>query len=312
MKLTHTIAVITAGVLLMGNAPAQGPISSLMEERAKIATDAQAAAAFDKALDGACGKPGADIAARILAAENIASGSANETLAEIYMEDKLTPEGASKILWGKLPEAVRKKAIEHIATKKNLDMVDLKAAEGLSMDGGALAELKSREADLIGLLPKTSMHRYVMANRLFNLGMDQRVEGYMKDQEILDALGGTMPAEAYDKLRREMLARCLGAWTRTQRAAKLPTNSQKDLEEAMAPVLAALNAPLWEGLPAAVAKYGITLTTPDYSELVEGLIFGCKRLDERQIVTSNDFAGSLMFWKGAEGYKSWTQEYKEN
>ena len=54
----------------------------------------------------------------------------------------------------------------------------------------------------------------------------------------------------------------------------------------------------------------IDLTPPDYTGLTETLARRCADLEERKITDATGFAGSLMFWKGTEEYKSWAQQYK--
>jgi hypothetical protein len=79
----------------------------------------------------------------------------------------------------------------------------------------------------------------------------------------------------------------------------------------MQPILDALNAPLWDGLPQQAATIGLDFTPPDYSALIEELTLRTADLDERRIPSAASFAGSMMFWKGTEGYQAWTQNYTQ-
>lgn len=330
------LPLLIAGVLLMGNASAQAQPSKvkiLMEARESIVTEAtnaasdkalgkldatiqveEAVATFDKEKDKLYAKDGTGVMAGLVAAESAARGSANGEMVKLYVDDKLTPDGAEAIHWGDVPKDQRKAAIGYIASKKTIDKGDLAVIRRLS--GDHYPELKPREADILGLIPKTSAERYKLGLKLFSEhaaagNWEHKFEKHIKDQEILDLLGGVHTAFWYDAFRKEMLARCIGAVTRTRRAAKLP-NDSKSFDAAMAPILTALNAPLWDGLPAAVAQYGMILTTPDYSGLVGDLTNRCNKLDERKITDTASFAGSMMFWKGVEGYKSWAQQYTED
>ena len=331
MKPTHTIAAIIAGVLLMGNALAQThtlqPVlqareqkvleaevhaSSLPPEDAALEVE-EVTSAFDLKQDSVFvrdfQKGDASVMARLAAAEKARKGAANVELAKLYLEDKLTIAGTDRIHWNTLPEDVRQEGLTHLVAKKTFDLGDIGVARKLAQNEATdFSGLKPRAAELLGVLPKESRERYGLAHRLFNPDRNgQTVEQYMTEQEMLDVLGGVMDAYYYDILRKEMLARCVGAVTRTLRASK--NKDSKAFDSAMEPILATLNAPLWEGLPAAVAPYGMSLTMPDYGKLTARLALLCKQLDERKIVTSFDFAGSLMFWKGTEGYKSWIQDY---
>ena len=330
MKHTHTTAAIIASVFLMGNALAQThtlqPVlqerehtvlaaevhaSSLPPEDATLEV-AEVTAAFDLTQDRAWvrdfQKGDASVMARLAAAEKVRKGSANIELAKLYLEDKLTIAGTDRIQWKTLPEDVRQGGLTHLVTKKTFNLGDIGVARKLAQNEATdFSGLKPRAAELLGLMPKESRERYALAHRLFNPNrIGQAAEQYMKDQEILDVLGGVMDAHYYDILRKEMLARCIGAVTRTLRASK--NKDSNAFDSAMEPILTTLNAPLWEGLPAAVAPYEMSLTMPDYGKLTARLTLLCNQLDERKITTSSNFAGSLMFLKGAEGYKSWIQD----
>ena len=90
--------------------------------------------------------------------------------------------------------------------------------------------------------------------------------------------------------------------TRTRQAANLPNDSNA-FDTAMAPILTALNAPLWDGLPAVVAPYGMRLTTPDFTGLVGELTARCNAPDGWKPADVAKFAESLAFWKGTTDHQ---------
>ena len=284
-----TIALLTGITIAFAAEP------DFITARSKLA--AKDIAAFDQEKDKLYAKDGSGVMARVAAAEAAEKGSGNTEMAKLYVEDKLTQAGAGSIKWDKIPKVDRKTAIEHIVAKETFDKGDLKAAVHISMKDGNQPELGARKDEMLGLLPKASIERYKTSNQLFNEGHKGNWIGYMKDQEILDVMGAVMSASRYDGFRKEMLARCVGAVTRTRQAANIP-NDVKAFDAAMAPILTALNAPLWDGLPAAVAPYGMTLTTPDYTGLVEELTARCNPPDDGKPADVGKFAGSLAFWKG--------------
>ncbi len=290
-----------AGALLMGSASANA--QTLMDQRAKLATE-EAVASFDKEKDASLGE---GVMARLVAGEAVAKGSEYTEMTRLYMEGKLTPEGSAMIQWDKVPMEMWQTVIKHIATKETITMADYGVVYLLPYI--ACPELKARQDELLALFPKTDWRHYHLKYTKLSPGED-----YLEDmtaQELLNLSGGIHDANPYDRIRKEMLSRCIGAVTVARRAAKM-SNTGESFDAAMAPILAALNAPLWDGLPAAMKDYGVDLAAPDYSGLIGDLTKRCKGLDERKISNVNGFAGSLMFWKGVEGYKSWAQEYTEN
>jgi hypothetical protein len=132
----------------------------------------------------------------------------------------------------------------------------------------------------------------------------------MTPAELMKVTAGIIPASDYDLIRQEVLARCIGAMTRHRRANGLP-NDSASFTAAMQPIVDALNAPLWEGLQQQASAIGLDFTAPDYGALAEELTLRNADLDECRITTAASFAGSMMFWKGTEGYKAWTQNYTQ-
>ena len=167
--------------------------------------------------------------------------------------------------------------------------------------------LKARQDEILALVSESSFQRYQIKYTKLSPGTNYLSD--MTPQELMKCTAAIRNALDYDRLRKEVLARCIGAMTRHRRAANLP-NDATSFDTAMAPVLAALNAPLWDGLQAATSALDIDLTPPDYTGLTETLARRCADLEERKITDATGFAGSLMFWKGTEEYKSWAQQYK--
>lgn len=295
------LPLLIAGVLLTGLAFADP--ETVMDQRAKLTTE-EAVAAFDKEKDVTLGE---GVMARLVAAETVAKGSEHTERVKLYIEGKLTPLGAGTIQWDKVPRDMWLTAVQHIATKETITRTDYGVLNRLPYV--ECPELKARQDEILALFPESDWRRYHMKYTKLAPGKNYLAD--MTPQELIMLTGGIIDATAYDRLRKEMLSRCIGAVTATRRAAGL-SNDSGSFDTAMAPILAALNAPLWDGLPAAMKNYGLDLTPPDYTGLIEDLTKRCKDLDERKISDVKGFAGSLMFWKGVEGYKSWSQEYTEN
>jgi hypothetical protein len=94
---------------------------------------------------------------------------------------------------------------------------------------------------------------------------------------------------------------------RTRTAAHLP-NDAESFAAAMAPVLAALDAPVWHGLQSAADGLGMDFTAPDYTKLTGELDKKCAAFDARTVPSIERFAGSLVFSKGVDGFAAWTRD----
>ena len=226
-------------------------------------------------------------------------------LADLYVQYTPKPAVNYLIMWDKVPHEKKLAVLNHLAAKPVITADEIGILNRMPyMDCPAL---KARQDEILALVPESSLQRYQLKYTKFAPGTDYLSD--MTPQELMKCTAGIRNAFDYDRLRKEVLARCIGAVTRSRRAAKLP-NDATSFDTAMAPVLAALNAPLWEGLQAATSELDIDMTAPDYTELTETLTKRCSELDERKITDATSFAGSLMFWKGTEEYKSWAQQYK--
>ena len=293
-----TTILLTMAAMVTINAFAAEP---LLVQRAAL-TDQAEVEAYDAAKDKQLGD---GVMAGLVAANALTPAAESVALSDLYLEDKLKPSVNYLIMWDKVPLEKKQAVLNHLAAKPVITADEIGILN--RMPYMECPALKARQDEILALIPEQSLQRYQIKYTKFAPGTN-----YLSDttpQELMKCIAGIRNALDYDRLRKEVLARCIGAMTRSRRAANLP-NDATSFDAAMAPILAALNAPLWDGLRAATSELDIDLTAPDYTMLTESLTKRCTDLEERKITDATSFAGSLMFWKGTEKYKSWAQQYK--
>jgi hypothetical protein len=131
----------------------------------------------------------------------------------------------------------------------------------------------------------------------------------MSIPEILLVSTGNFIIPTYDNIRKELLARCISTVVKTRRTTKQSVRGD-EFDTAMKPIVTAINAPLLVGLPEAMKPYGLVITLPDYTDLINTLTRISSDLDQHKITSIKPFAGSLIFWKGLTNYTIWVQQYK--
>ena len=124
--------------------------------------------------------------------------------------------------------------------------------------------------------------------------------------EWLDLSTGEYDAATYGLIRDNLLRIITKAMVEKRAAADQDTDGP-EFDAAMAPVVAALGAPLFEGLQEATRGLGLDLTAPDYTATVTRANRLASSI-ERRTVSENDARkaiGTLMFVKGVAGYNEW-------
>ena len=293
-----TTILITMAAMVTINAFAAEP---LLVQRVALSDQAEVKA-YDAAKDKQLGD---GVMAGLVAAKALTPAAESMALADLYLENTLKPAVNYIIMWDKVPHEKKQAVLNHLAAKPVITADEIGILD--RMPYMECPALKARQDEVLALVSESSLQRYQLKYTKFAPGSNYLSD--MTPQELMKCTAGTRAALEYDRLRKEVLARCIGAMTRYRRAAKLP-NDAASFDTAMAPILAALNAPLWEGLRTATSELDIDLTAPDYTKLTETLTRRCTDLEERKITDATSFAGSLMFWKGTEEYKSWAQQYK--
>ena len=284
---------------------------SILVKRAKL-TEPTEIADFDAKMDQ---RYGTKVMAALIAADAQTPEKEAAVLADLYIAGKFKPtltekgksSGHAGLPLNQLSRKKRSEVLAHIAAKPTIEAADAKMLVGVSP--AECQMLKAREADILAALPSSCKAREVLKYTKFAPKNDTLL-GMRTPQELLNkTYRKNLSGKEYNALRKEMLARCTGAMTRSRRAANLP-NDDAAFNAAMAPILAALNAPLWQGLKEATSRLGIDITVPDCTELTAWAAKTCAAMEGRKISDVSKCDGSLMFVKGTEEYKSWSKQFE--
>jgi hypothetical protein len=209
--------------------------------------------------------------------------------------------------WNTANAAVSQTLAAHLVAKATLDANDLKLAALIGPK--VVAELAPKMTELLALSdPKTIEYYRIKYSRL--LGIDNNESVWQKSitpAEWLTLASGEYDAALYTLIRENLLVLTTSAMVANRKAANEDTEGPA-FEAAMAPVVAALGAPLFDGLQEAAKGLGLDLTAPDYVPTVTR----ANRLAasvERRTVSEQDAKkamGTVMFVKGVTGYNAWT------
>jgi len=230
------------------------------------------------------------------------------SLADMYINDTLAPTGIDFIYTDLLPKSKIELLINHMADKNTLLFGDVKLLLHIPFQNNSKILLRSPE--FMSLLQPNDIDYYKLKNTILapnNIG--KTVIETMSTSEILLISAGIFIIPTYDNIRKELLARCISTVVKARRAAKQSIRGA-EFDSAMEPIVTAINAPLLVGLPEAIQPYGVTITLPDYTDLIDTLTQLCIDIDQHKITSIKPYAGSLIFWKGLNNYTAWVQQYK--
>ena len=299
IKLT-TIAIIAA-LLANAHAAPPGAIANARKELAekhanKPAELATALATFDAQRTKELGEGWRERLAKRTKPEI-------DELADIYTE------GRSFITdWRRASAAAKDKLIAHIATKRTLNENDLTAVTALCNAGSHHPAMVARMDELLALTPKYSTN-YFRLKYVHLLGMGGGWDGwktYMLPEEWLQFASSSYSPDYFTDMRQNLLAMITQAMAEKRKAAGESVEGP-EFDVAMAPVIAALDAPLFAGLQDATASLMIELPVMDHAATVasaEATVFAIERhaISEKEATKK---LGTVMFVKGVAAYNEW-------
>jgi hypothetical protein len=210
--------------------------------------------------------------------------------------------------WATINAAAAEKLHAHLLAKQTLTQDDLKIVRTAFGPRGVPA-LQPRMAELLALMPGPRTFDYYDLKYRCIMAASKNVSEWtllVTPAEWLDLSTGEYDAATYGLLRDNMLRIVTKAMVEKRGAADQDTDGPA-FDAAMAPVVAALGSPLFEGLQEATKGLGLDLAAPDYVDTVTR----ANRLAasiERRTVSENDARkaiGTLMFVKGVTGYNEW-------
>ena len=298
-KLT-TIAII-AVLLASAHAAPPGAIANARKELAKKHADkpeelAVAMADFDAKKAQELGDGWRDRLAKSTKPEI-------DELVDIYTEGR-----SFKNDWRRASPAAKDKLIAHIATKRTLNENDLTAVTALCNAGSHHPAMVARMDELLALTPKYSTN-YFRLKYVHLLGMGGGWDGwktYMLPEEWLQFASSSYSPDYFTDMRQNLLAMITQAMAEKRKAAGESVEGP-EFDGAMAPVIAALDAPLFAGLQDATASLMIELPVMDHAATVassEATVFAIERhaISEKEATKK---LGTVMFVKGVAAYNEW-------
>ena len=227
--------------------------------------------------------------------------------AALYIQGKLSPARESLVAWSQVPKEQWPAVIDAIAARKTLTGADARAVWEMTRNAEKWPQLAPRADEIVAFYDPATMNRYKMKyTKLMGLKGNTSFVHRMTPQEIMTVTTGTLTAIEFDWLKQEVLARCTAAMKRTRSAGNLPNDAQS-FATAMAPILTALDAPMWHGLAAATEGLGMDFTPPNYTKLGGDLDRKSAAFDGKTIPSVERFAGSMVFRKGVAGFAEWSR-----
>lgn len=230
-----------------------------------------------------------------------------DELVDIYTEGH-----QFKADWRRASASAKDKLISHIAAKQTLDASDLTAVTDLCNAGSHHPSMVARMDELLALTPKYSTN-YFRLKYVHLLGMGGGWDGwkaYMLPEEWLQFASSSYSPDYFTDMRQNLLAMITQAMAEKRKAAGEPVDGPK-FDEVMAPVVAALNTPLFAGLQNAIAGLDIRLPAPDYTDTIANVEATVAEI-ERHAISEKEATkklGTVMFVKGVVAYNEWKNTF---
>ena len=169
--------------------------------------------------------------------------------------------------------------------------------------------LEPRMAELLALMPGPRTFDYYDLKYRCIMTASKNVSEWtllLTPEEWLDLSTGDYDAATYGMIRDNLLRIVTKAMVETRAAANRNTDGP-EFDAAMAPVVAALGAPLFGGLQEATKEIGLDLVAPDYTDTVTRANLLAASIERRTVGESDakKAIGTLIFVKGVAGYNEW-------
>ena len=291
MKTKPILPLTLAAILSTGYSQT---IEKPAPSKAALAEAAFAARMVDRGMEGVLTKLSA------AQAEAGTGVSREAVLASLILAKEVPLTVADDVKWADVSAESRKDVLRQLAAAP----IDSTTAKILvKIPYTPCPEIAAKSAEILALLDKSDFNRYRIKYTTLRPAVNAVAE-LLEAQEIIDLTGRVLGYSQYLDWRKNMLKRCMEVVMKTRASTNPPTS----LEDDMIPVIAALNAPLWEGLTTVMAPYGLDLKAPDYTGLITIANEGCAAYDAK---TRNDLGqciGAVMFVKGVAGYNTWKNQ----
>ncbi len=213
--------------------------------------------------------------------------------------------------WKRASPAAKEKLVAYLASKPSLDK-DMDTVRTLCNAGSHHPAMIARMDDMLALMPKYSTD-YFRLKYVHILGMGGGYDGwraYMLPEEWLQFAASSYSPDYFNDMRDNLLAMIMNVMVEKRKAAGEPIDGPK-FDEAMAPVIAALSAPLFAGLQDATAGFDIKLPVPDYTDTIASVAATLSEIDRHAISEkeATKKLGTVMFVKGVAAYNEWKNTF---
>jgi len=217
-------------------------------------------------------------------------------------------------LANRLPVPEAERIVAHILAKPMLvtaDLVTLKEAASTSptmmrtVKNKALVDSRVDELMALDPQPVSAVLRYQQKYaRIY--GESANWASLLTIGEWLLVSTADFDAATYKTMQDGILAKATEALI--EKKIKLGEAADgPDFDAALAPVVDALNAPLFAGLAEALLPLGIEVTMPDYTAVVENTPRRVAAIERRSVpeAEAKRSLGTVMFVKGVTAYNAW-------
>ena len=298
-KLTLTLA-LAASLFTTTTAQAQQPLDVLKTRTDLVANLTKILADYDAQWEAVLG---ADWKAKLADPKTTEA----KVLVDAYIAKPFPLAFADR-----LPVQDSGRLIAHILAKPVLVTEDLTALQGaISTNPSAMKTeentklVDSRMDELMALQPKGTLLD-MLYKKYVVLHGDPNWVARATISEWLALPTEDLAAEGYKLIQDSILNKATEALIEKKIKAGEVADGP-DFDAAMAPVVTALNAPLFEGLAEALLPLGVKVTMPDYTAVVAKIPRLVAAIERRTVPESEarKTLGNVMFVKGVTAYNAW-------
>ena len=303
MKTKLNLLLIAAALVTTAHAVLPGNMPVMLEHLKRTQTVANAEKALAEYESQWTSILGEGWHARLLASTLPES----EEMAAVYLTGK-----RFDYPWASGTTKAKNDLADYIVAKETLDADDLKIINAVGPY--VVPKLQPRMADILALLDPKTFEYYKVKYGAILVGSqnDSTWAKQVTPNDWLTLVSGKLNAAQYTLVRDNLLLTFTNAMIEKRAGLNQDTDGP-EFDTAMAPIIAALSAPLFDGLAAATQTLGLDVKLADYSQTA---IDGTRLANsiERRTISENEAKagmGTIMFVKGVTAYNAWAEALKK-
>ena len=231
----------------------------------------------------------------------------SEEMAAVYLTGK-----RFDYPWASGTNKAKNDLADYLVAKQTFDAEDIKLVKQIGPY--VVPKFQPRMGDILKLLDPHTFDYYKVKYGAILVGThnDSTWAKQVTPNDWLVLVAGNNTAASYTLIRDNLLLTFTNAMVEKRRAANQDTDGP-EFDAAMAPIIAALSAPLFEGLVAATKDLGLEVRLADYNQTS---INGNRLANsiERRTISENEAKagmGTVMFVKGVTAYNAWAEALKK-